>query len=341
VGQAQAVYAFGEDPTKPSSTLQFGLFPHKYSDAVNLGEYLYRSGTYPGILTSGGWSYMNDAAYMAQGVRWTMSMMNGLLTHDVTAYMERDLQPLHDITPGYMLTVRPVKFLDVAAGVVWSHAISFNGKRLTPKDEGNAYSKRTGLPVISSTDSVTAYDWTTRDSLGNIGYYTFKGFKGMARASLDVGSLLGVAAIPAGDFKLYTEVALLGFEDQPYYYEDKAARMPFMFGANIPTFGVLNRLSVEAEYLASAFPNDNSTVLQKQYPIPVSDPYTYNINDKKYDDWKWTVYASRQIINGVSITAQAASDHLRHFDPSAVPAARSATPSAKEWYYVVRLEFGL
>src|SRR5215217_460615 len=82
VGQAQRVYSFGADPRNPSATLQFGLFPHKYSDAVNLGEYLYRSGTYPGTLTSGGWSYINSAAYMAQGLNLTVPMLNGMLRHN-------------------------------------------------------------------------------------------------------------------------------------------------------------------------------------------------------------------------------------------------------------------
>src|SRR5690606_11948230 len=72
VGQAQAVYAFGEAPKQPAALLQFGLFPHKYSESINLGEYLYRSGTYPGTLISGGWSYLNSASYLAQGARLTV-----------------------------------------------------------------------------------------------------------------------------------------------------------------------------------------------------------------------------------------------------------------------------
>lgn len=348
VGQAQAVYAFGEDPKKPTSTLQFGLFSHKYSDAVNLGEYMYRTGTYPGLLYSGGWSYMNASGYLAQGVRWTMPTMGGLLTHDVTAYMERGLQPLHDITPGYMITVKPTPFFNASAGVVWSHAISLNSKRLSPKAEANAYSKRTNRPVKDAVasggsveDSITAYDWANKDSLGNIGYYTFKGFKVMGRAALDIGQLAGMESVKPGQFKVYTEVALLGVEDQPYYYEDKTARMPVMFGLNVPTFGLFDRLTFEGEYLASAFPNDNANVLQNQYPTPVSTPYAFDPDDKQFDDWKWTVYLSRKIVNGVTVYAQAASDHLRHFDNAAVPAARSATPTSKDWYYVLRLDFGI
>ena len=152
VGQAQGVYAFGDDPKDPAATLQFGLFPHKYSESVNLGEYLYRSGTYPGTLTSGGWSYLNAAAYLAQGIRLNVPMLEGKLTHDFTLYMERDLEPANDLSPGYMVTYKPAAFLSLGAGLIWSHAISLNSDRLAPETDENAYYKVNGLPVKGYSD---------------------------------------------------------------------------------------------------------------------------------------------------------------------------------------------
>jgi hypothetical protein len=354
VGQAQAVYAFGADPSAPAATLQFGLFPHKYSESVNLGEYLYRSGTYPAALVSGGWSYLNAAAYMAQGINVTVPMLNGMLKHNFTVFIERDLQPTNDLSPGYMLTARPLGFIELGAGVVWAHAISLNSARLDPKGPErdpsglNAYSKSTGRPIngdTAATPSPCASGVTS-----DCGYYTFKGFKTSARAALDIGMLLGSDMIKANDFKIYSEVALLGVEDQPYFYEKKIERMPVMFGVNLPTLGILDRLAVEAEYRKSPFPNSNVAVLQYQVPIPVVNAYEldedgvslkYDPDDAKYDDWKWTVYARRRVIDGINIYAQAASDHLRHFNRSAAPGAEPATPKASDWYYVFRLEFGI
>ena len=63
--------------------------------------------------------------------------------------------------------------------------------------------------------------------------------------------------------------------------------------------------------------------------------------DAQYNEPKWTIYARRQVTDGLSITAQAASDHLRHFNRSATPAAQPATSKSNEWYYIVRLEFGI
>jgi hypothetical protein len=340
VGQAQGVYAFGEDPSKPVATLQFGLFPHKYGESVNLGEYLYRSGTYPGTLTSGGWSYINAASYMAQGIRVNVPMLDGKLNNDVTLYMERDLEPTNDLSPGYMLTYRPTDFFEVGAGVIWAHAISMNGKRLSPKNENSRYSKSTGRPTKNDTDTLSLCAVDASANPDDCGYYTFKGFKTAARASLDLGTLIGSDMIAKGDFKLYSEIALLGVEDQPFYYEKKSERMPVMFGANFPTFGILDRLSAEAEYLKSRFPNDNSSVLQSQLPVPISnsaDPFTFTPKG----NWKWTVYGKRHITDGLNIYLQAANDHLRHFNFAAIPGAVPATNDPSDWYYVLRLEFGI
>jgi hypothetical protein len=339
VGQAQGSWAFGADPKTPVATLQFGLFPYKYSESVNLGEYMYRSGTYPGTLTSGGWSYMNAAAYMAQGARLNVPMLNGKLSHDFTFFIERDLQPTNDLSPGYVVTYKPTNFLELGAGVVWAHALSLNSDRLSSKDDANRYSKSTGRPTSGDTLTSPCSDGSDPSDCG---YYTFKGFKTMARASLDLGNLVGGGAIPAGDFKIYAEAALLGIEDQPYFYEDKMQRLPIMMGVNIPTFGILNRLTVEGEYLKSAFPNNNSAVLSKQIPIPVADGEAFNYDpDAPEAQWKWTVYLRRQLTQGVSLYAQAASDHLRHFDFTATPGAVPTTQDASDWYYVLRLDFGI
>ncbi len=366
VGQAQGVYAFGADPANPAAKLQFGLFPHKYSQTVNLGEYLFRSGTYPGTLVTGGWSYLNSAAYLAQGARLSVPTLDGRVTHDLTLYIERDLEPVHDISPGYLLTVRPVDGLEVGGGLVWAHGLSLNSKRLAPKVEENAYSKITNKPIKGAADTLTQ-----NTPLDQRGYYTFKGFKTVGWASYDFGSMLGSEAIAPGSFQAYGEIALLGIENQPYYYEKRSQRMPFTFGMKLPTFGLLDLFAVEMEHHKSSFPETNGSVLQSQLPIPTNfgeNPYVYDVTDPRYTDpanpqyhsepfdsvslsrvnslvqdaeWKWTVYGRRKLSQGLSIYAQAASDHLRHFNFTATPAALPATAKPSDWYYVFRLELGI
>ena len=103
-------------------------------------------------------------------------------------------------------------------------------------------------------------------------YYTFRGFKTAGRASIDFGALFNSEKIRPGEFSLYSEIALLGIKNQPYYYENRAHRRPIMAGINLPTFGLLDRLTLEYEHLASPFPNSNAAVLQGQLPVPVQDP---------------------------------------------------------------------
>ena len=181
----------------------------------------------------------------------------------------------------------------------------------------------------------------------------------MARVSLDIGTLLKVDGIHPGDFKLYSEIALLGVKNQPYYYNKKSERMPIMGGLDIPTFGLLDKLAFEMEYHKSRFPNDIGSVIGSQTAIPVSngDPYVYDVNDPRYataaskdslatalkkDDVKWTLYARRHINSAISVYAQAANDYMRNFNsPYATPAAIPVTSRPSDWYYIIRLEFGI
>jgi hypothetical protein len=379
LGEAQAIYSFG-DPRDPSSKLQVGFFPIKYGENHNLGEYLYRSGTYPGYLVTGGWSYMQSASYMGEGVRYTLPTFGGKVVHDFTLLTDRDWEPLHDLSPGYTITVKPTSFLEAGAGVVWAHALPVRPSRVQPKTAANAYSTQSNMPVLgaagygitetvvfnipgdasSGIDTIiidttarerqTLRDWAACQAgdCSDIDYYTFKGFKGMLRASVDVGMLINVSQIQPGDFKLYAEGALLGFEDQPFFYEDKSERMPMMAGINLPTFGLLDRLSAEVEYRKSRFRNSIYAINALGNPQPItkedgtSGGYAY-LDTPEYtkDDWKWSFYARRSILPGVNVHAQVASDHMRHPDFWGVMSDAPVTAKTTDWYYVFRVDFNL
>lgn len=366
VGQAQAVYSFGENPANPTAKLQFGLFPVKYSNSHNLGEYLFRSGTYPGYLQTGGWSFLNSSSYLAQGARLSVPMLGGKLTHDLTMFMERGVEPIHNFSPGYMVSFKPTPMFEIGAGGVWAHGLAWKPSKLSPKEEVNAYSKSAGLPVHNEatfTPCGEAYKLARGDSAileGNVirpgapapnmadcAHYTFNGVKLMGRAAANLGSLIGHPKVKPDDFKIYAEIALLGVKDYPFYYEKKMERMPVMAGINLPTFGLLDRLSAEVEYKKSRFRNTFGLTYLETVPVPLDNrnvnPYNEYAVTPEYtkDDWKWSFYAKREITKGVNVYAQAASDHLRHTDYEAKIHARPTTLDYDEWYYIVRLEFGL
>ena len=72
-------------PESNQAYVELGFFPYKYNpDARNLGEYLYRSGTYPGVVqTTDGLHLMDHAAYDAYGVHAHLSFFDGLLGQDL------------------------------------------------------------------------------------------------------------------------------------------------------------------------------------------------------------------------------------------------------------------
>lgn len=177
----------------------------------------------------------------------------------------------------------------------------------------------------------------------------------MARASMDIGTLLKVERIHPGDFKIYAEWALLGVENQPFYYDHISERMPIMAGINIPTFGVLNKLTVETEYHKSRFPNSINAPYYYNLPLPLnavtgeeSNPANYSdaavaASPKSFarDDWHWSVYSSRHVYESITLYAQVANDNLRLIDPEGKPSDHPLTIRPKDWYYLVRLDFGL
>jgi hypothetical protein len=412
VGQAEGVYSFGE-AKDPSAKLHMGLFNYKYNpDAMNLGEYLFRSGAYPGFIWTGGWSYVNSASYTAQGFLLNIPTLGGKVSHDIGLYMERNISPTHDLSPAYLLTVKPSSAFEFGAGLVWQNGLSLRGDSvLAPEQRLNAYYKSgpyANLPLpqadrdrpgyeIGDTAIVPAGDPRVGQNIpgryhlgepakyvdaanngtpnSQLGYYTFKAFKAMARASADLGSFAGMKP---SDFKVYFEWAWLGIQNQPFYYDKPMERMPMMFGLNIPTFGLLDIFNVELEYRKSVFPNTITLPWYKRLPVPIAsesdNPLTYResgrqlfiadqvaggqtaadadsaftagLNDKEkaasQNAWHWSVYAKRKLTEGLSLTAQVASDNLRHFDiVFATPSPLPATLKTKDWYYVVRLEFGI
>jgi len=163
LGQAEGVYKFGE-PENPSAKLHMGIFNHKYNpDAKNLGEYLFRSGAYPGYIWTGGWSYFNVASYTAQGFLLNLPTLGGKVTHDFGLYTERNISPTHDLTPLYMATVKPASAFEFGAGVAWQNGLSLRGDSvLAPNVRLNAYYKtgpNANVPLSISDRGKPGYEW--------------------------------------------------------------------------------------------------------------------------------------------------------------------------------------
>jgi hypothetical protein len=136
---ASAAYSFG-DVDNPFLKLRMGYFPHKYNpDAKNLGEYLFRCGTYPGFIWTGGWSILNSAGYSAHGIKASLSLVENSLNIDGTFYIERGYEPNFDISPGLLVSYNFNNVFELGAGIVFSHLLSANVEKTSPQNRKAAY----------------------------------------------------------------------------------------------------------------------------------------------------------------------------------------------------------
>jgi hypothetical protein len=239
------------------------------------------------------------------------------------------MYPYYDMSLSWISSIKPFgKILDIGAGFDLSRFIPANDVYTTPRFERNL-KEISNIRYVTKTD--TASGLTVTDSLGDSLFYTYKGTKLMGRLTFDFKGFFpdfGAGIFGENDGKLYSEVAVLGLENQGVedpehnlhaYYDKLWQRIPLMFGFNIPTFKFLDVLSLEAEYYRMPYPNDFGNQLrwsspQQGCPIPNDGLGDYlrtitNIYDT--DSWKWSVYARKIFNNHFALILQAARDHSR------------------------------
>lgn len=339
-----------EMPGESRAYAELGWFQYKYNpDAHNLGEYLYRSGTYPGIVfTTDGYQLLDDAFNESLGAHFRLSQFDGVITHDANFFVEPFMAPIGDVTPAYELGLNLPVF-QAGVGAAWNRLFAWRPSRLRPKTPDNTYAKVTD----ARTDAAGAPDTVVLagrlDQLVTfnpidtavLGHWTKQGLKLMARAALDFGFLLPGHLRGPGDLRVYAEAAVLGWQNQGFFYEKRWQRIPIMAGVNVPTFKLLDLLSVQAEYYAARFDNIQSYTTSS-FPVwDVEGFSSYHPSDYEKDDWKWSVYAVRSLGPLAKVRVQAANDHLRLREFLLQQSDETLTRRPSHWYYLLRLEFGL
>jgi hypothetical protein len=164
--QAQGIVSFLKDEAM-SLDLSIGLMPYKYNPEVrNLGEFMFRSGTYPFFLVNS----FNFPLARLTGLRFNFKYGSDILkfTADQFVLVEREMPPLNDVSLATIVGMNIMKIVDLGAGIDFAHVIAVNNTITTSKN-GNYV------------------DTTT----GDTGYYTFKGTKVMARGTIDLVELFG------------------------------------------------------------------------------------------------------------------------------------------------------
>ncbi|MEO6098419.1 MAG: hypothetical protein ABIW76_23210 [Fibrobacteria bacterium] len=332
-----------------ASFIEFGFIPYKYNrDARNLGEYLYRSGTYPGdIVTTDGYQFMDHAFYDAYGIHARFNTLDGLVTHDLNLFTEAVIEPIGDITPAYELGLKASRF-ELGAGAAYNRGIAYRPSKSRPVDEDNLY-------IEVKADPAKGYAYYKGPFMGApsevredpskpyavLHRWTQRGIKLMARAAIDLGDLLPEDLGSTDDLRIYGELAVLGLENQPYYYESLLQRMPIMVGINLPTFKLLNMFSVQAEYYDGKF-NNVSQSDRSSVPIwTVANYSTRDLDTYKPSKWRWSLYGKKSLNPLLNVNFQVASDHLRLRNALSTRSDYALTPNPSSWYYLLKLEMGI
>lgn len=313
VSDANVSYTLG-DLDAPILTAKAGLFPFKYNkDVRNLGEYLFRSGTYPAYLIN---NFDLPFARLT-GLELESHPVEGLLLQGILS-METRIPPFNDASLTLLAGYNFRNIVDVGLGAQAAHLISVDERQTTSKVDRNIFIKENG----------------------DVGYYTIRGTKIMGRLSFDLVQLLrtvlstDLSMFGKEDCKLYSEAAILGVKSYPcndsvtllsptagsgknyWGYDDLKKKIPIMFGVNVPTFKILDVFALEFEYYGSPYPNSYKNRLGPgpDPSVPVPDaPIHLDYNEYDTDNWKWSVYLKKTFFDGrLGLVTQFARDHIRN-----------------------------
>jgi hypothetical protein len=330
--------------TNDSFAVEMGYFPFKYnSQSTNLGEYLFRSGTYPGWLISG-FEHSIDQPKLG-GVHVSYKIGSTVrLKQDLIVNSELDAFPYRDINLTYIATPSFGRILNLGLGIQLARLISVDPRKTTIGSD-TLYKNRFD-PKIGYIDT----------TIGDTIRYTFRGTKLMGRGTLDIKALWdnGDGIFGREDLKIYGEVALLGMKNYPGWYNKREERIPMMIGFNIPVCNVLDVLSIEFERYSTPYVNAQDYIWKGGSPVPYiagrpsgsSFPdYNRDWNDSMAvtdDDIRWSIYGSRRIGTHIRLSAQAACDHTPKNWYTPWPAPQSAkysdmVPKNDDWYFMMRL----
>jgi len=335
--RAEAMYTIG-NYQKPTLQFGFGYFPFKTNpDAKNLGDYLFRTGTYPVyVVNTFDWAYAR-----LLGLRITSNLTGNLfdalpvgIHQDLLLTSNTMMPPLGDGTLTYLFSLSLDKFLEIGGGISFVSLFPIDTQLTTPQNPQTAYPK----------------------SNGDTGYYTFAATKPMVRLAFDPKQLIPDRVIPRNlfcedDFRLYGEVCVTGWEDYPttiqsplYTYANRNDRTLFMAGFDFPTLKAIDVLSIEVEHYPNRYPNDIFYVLgqsnenSQPLPLPQVVPNASNLPGGKVYPWFWSIYAKKTFLDRFSIIAQLARDHMRPFNNDPQYSYTGDVFEQKgDWWWNVRL----
>lgn len=300
-----------------SLQLTLGYFHFVYNkDVQNLGNYLFRSSCYPAAIIP---SELDFPYSRLCGLDFRTSFLDGNFFNDFIISTHLENYPPDDFS---IADILGFYFRGIKAGI----GIQFDR-------------------VMEISDAITSPQIASMVNPENNNeiFYTFAGTKFMTWVNLDIKKIIFGENYPSilgeNDGKLFFEMNILGLKNYYYFYEKRKERIPLSFGFLLPTFKLLDVLSLEFEYFGSPYPNSTDRPLNSNTPFPEINPGFYDPAEYKDDDWKWSIYAKRSFSN-FSIIAQIARDHLQLWSMrSADKVFHDNLVDKDDYYYQLKFQF--
>ena len=322
-------YSFG-NVEKPWLKLGAGIKPFKYNpDVRNLGEYLFRTNTYPPTMRN----KFDFPMARLTGFQITSTPIDSLNIHAMLV-TESEVVPLRDFGPALLVDYSFLKnIVSLGAGVYYHHLWSVAEKYTTPEVNNNQYY----TPSKANPELV------------DTSYYTFRGTKVMSRLTLDFKPIFDLDIFGKNDLRLYSEIAFIGLENQGIFYDEPWRRRPVMVGFNVPAFKLLDVLSVELEWYNWNYRNSYTLALFEGNILPKPDDANNDgiqpVSDWKENSLKWSVYAKRTIGRHFSIIGQVGFDHMQ-IERNSVPQKgvvyyADAMHKHGDWAWIMKTQWDL
>jgi hypothetical protein len=299
-----------------SLMIEAGFFQYTFNPEVkNLGNYMFRSTILPLSLETGidyPWADL-------MGMRTQVGFLDNKVKLEAILRSEITQIPWYDWDLAFTGSYTPNKVIDVGAGICFNRLINVSHS-----------------PFIA-------------DSTENL----MKGTKVEGRFTFDPKPLFNSPAFfGPEDCKIYGEAAVLGQDDKSlyayippptYWLGLPIRRMPLLLGINVPSFKILDVISVELEYFKSPYPNDWIGDLQyaNPYPTDFSNPWQIE-NYVNKDNFKWSLYLKKKIAN-FEIRAIAADDHTiyKAFNLEDVPCFEQTLKRPGDWHWYFEFRYNL
>lgn len=334
--------------------LNVGIFGYKYNpDSKNLGEYMYRTWTYPTIVYTGGLEVVERAAAQLSG--FSLSTKTGIFSNDILLTLQTDHAPIFGLSVADMVTVK-MGILTLGGGFMIDNFYHPDENVLESPENGNKWYTLVGGDSLPAGKQMAQMEYSQvkntlrpgNDTLvADSGYYSFAGQKVMLRGSLDFGKLLPESLVSEGDLRLYFETILLGIKNYPTFYEKMEERVVTMVGFNFPTFRLLDMLSMEVEYAPTPWRMSTDRAHGGALATPIgenSNPPagTFpNVDQFKRDDWKWSLLARKNLYPGLALFFQAANDHMRLLDNFSSQGNNEIFTTPQHWYWAFSLKYAI